>query len=273
MGKKGKASLKSEQVSAREDNLVEYVSLDIFQQFESKISKEINHFKEIVDKLKFKLQEKDDIIADLTAKNSALSDKLVEREAENEDILLSIDRVERQNFKNEGGYVLSSKDYHELQKEEYAHFKKVFKDKVYEIAKANDVDLGTNIKPLFLSDQIGNSMSNLTRVINVNLEDREDMERIITSKEFVKDRVFKWVGKDGKERQVFVKRNKPLIDRKMSTLMYLVFSKMEKETGEKVKKEWKKGQLFLNGKHVEIKRANRKVAANLEGMEIAKVTW
>ena len=89
----------------------------------------------------------------------------------------------------------------------------------------------------------------------------------------MKDRVFKWEGKNGKERQVFVKRNKPLIDRKMSTLMYLVFSKMEKETGEKVKKEWKKGQLFLNGKHVEIKRANRKVAANLEGMEIAKVMW
>ena len=68
-----------------------------------------------MDKLKFKLQEKDDIIADLTAKNSALSEKLVEREAENEDILLSIDRVERQNFKNEGGYVLSRKDYHEHQ--------------------------------------------------------------------------------------------------------------------------------------------------------------
>ena len=97
-------------MSAHEDNLVEYVSLDIFQQFESKIAKEINQFKDIVNELKFKLKKKNDIIADLTVKNSALSDKLAEREAENEDILLSIDRVERQNFQNEGGYFLSSKD-------------------------------------------------------------------------------------------------------------------------------------------------------------------
>ena len=131
----------------------------------------------------------------------------------------------------------------------------------------------TSNKPKVASHQIGNSFSYLARVLNLSLAEREDMERFITSKEFMKDRVFKWEGKDGKERQFFIKRNKPLIDRKMSTLMYLIFSKLEKETGEKIEKEWRKGQLFLHGKCAEIKRSYKRVSAFLEGMEFAKVLW
>jgi len=79
-------------------------------------------------------------------------------------------------------------------------------------------------------------------VTRLNSLDRDDVEEFITSKKFREDGIFKWEGKDGKSRQFYLKKNRSLVDRKMSHLMYLsCFYKDGKENGKKSGQALEKG--------------------------------
>ena len=61
--------------------------------------------------------------------------------------------------------------------------------------------------------------------------------------------IFSWKDSKGENRQVYVKKNHSFIDRKHAQLRYQLYKKIESQTNTgKLKKEWKEGQMYINGK-------------------------
>jgi len=102
--------------------------------------------------------------------------------------------------------------------------------------------------------------------------DRQIVEQYITTKIIPKWKgTWQWTGIDGKERQVYLKRNRSFVDRQISRLMYQVFKRVEEDTGKTVKKVWKNGKLFLNGDAVSIQRNYSSVKAYINQTKVAEI--
>ena len=83
---------------------------------------------------------------------------------------------------------------------------------------------------------------------------KEELENLVTDK-IVKEEggIFSWKDSKGGNRQVYVKKNRSFIDRKHAQLRYQLYKKIESQTNTgKLKKEWKEGQMYINGKAVTI---------------------
>ena len=88
----------------------------------------------------------------------------------------------------------------------------------------------------------------------VTTDVREDLEKLVLENFVQKDGIFSWNDLKGIPRQVFVKKSRSFIDRKHAQLMYQLYKKVESQNSGSIEKEWKNGQLFINGKEVKIQR-------------------
>ena len=277
MSKSKKGQKKQQADAARNKNDDEYVSMSLFQDFQSEVWEKIDMYEKTIKKFKEELNEKDEKIKELSEENSNFRHTVSEEQSENQEILKSLDCLERQIKDVEAGFILSGKDYHESNGKEYIHFESEFKKKILEVAAAKKVELPMLVpkqKGMMLrSIQIGNSQSYLTQLSVAPRCERAEAENFILRQMFEGKGVFKWKGLDGKDKIVFIKRNRSFIDRKISQLMYTVFQNIEAETGEKPVKKWTNGKLFLNGTAVELVRSVKKVQAIMEGSIISEVRW
>ena len=256
---------KAAKKNASKTELIDCVSCEMFEQFQESVLKEMHQFKETIQQLENKLLEKDMEIF-------KLKEAKENQAAENEYILRLIDNLERDIKINEGGFVLSGKDFYDIHGKEYVNFNEKFRSHIYEIAGAKDVDLGKKTINFF-TYQIGHSNSHLTRVNNSDIHQSEKEDIVYFVEKHLHNTPFEWEGIDGRKRKVIVKKSKSFIDRKMGQLMYKVYTKIEEETKEKVHKQKKNGKLFLNNREVEIKRSCRKISALIENSVIAEMCW
>mmetsp|Transcript_12804 Transcript_12804/g.16823 ORF Transcript_12804/g.16823 Transcript_12804/m.16823 type:complete len:268 (+) Transcript_12804:45-848(+) len=267
MARKGKEN--KQNTVARNNNEAEYVSMDVFIAFQQEVWQKLDKFEIFVTSLENKIDLKDRRIEELEG-------KLLEKDNEIKDILKSQDRLERDINVVEGGFILSGKDFHEIDGEEYGHFENEFQSKMYSIAKEKDVNLGNQFQSSvnFISDQLSESNNYLVRVGNMSKGVSERMERFI-SNDMARELngFFEWTGLDGKQRSTYIKRNKTFTGRKMSQLMYKVYKKIEDETNDEIQKEWRRGKLYLNKVPVDIVRSVKQIQAVMQGTMVAEVKW
>ena len=241
-----------EKGNAREEKQGEIDLLDVFTQFREEVRNEIDSFKAIIEELTSELKEKEKKIEELEKKNISLSENIADTETLNEEYIKSVDRIEKKLTQMQGGFVISGKHFHEkVTGDEFVHFSNKFDEKLRMLAQAKSVKV---LKPLTFTCRPIGGTAFLARFELVTTDVREDLEKLVLENFVQKDGIFSWNDLKGIPRQVFVKKSRSFIDRKHAQLMYQLYKKVESQNSGSIEKEWKNGQLFINGKEVKIQR-------------------
>jgi len=255
---------KRQTATAQKAESHESVSMELFLAYQEEFRARLDSYEQRFEKL-------ENAIMEVSRQKENLAQQISEKDEEIKILRASLDSIDRNLKITEGGFILGGKDYREIDGKEYGHFQTEFQEKMYEVARSKEITL-PKVKFELDSSQIGSSPNFLTKIATTNPNESTTLE-LFVSNQLVKATKgeIKWKGLDGKDRKAYLKPNRSFIDRKISRLMYLVFSSIEKDTGEKVVKEWKNGMLLLNGVAVEISRLAKKVQAKMQGTIVAEV--
>ena len=269
---------KKEKGDAWESKLDENGLLEVFNQFREEIRKEIDGFKVVIDELKNEVQDKEKKIEVLQKENGKLFEKLRTKEKEMEKQVMVVDKLERKVCDVEGGFILSGKDLREIfddeNEDEFDHFTEHFQRA---FCNADD-----RIKGLWSKEDnkgfsvisLKGSANGFKIKIKAPIYDSNEIESFITDdfRRQLNGR-FEWIGKNGQKRKVSLKKNKTFIERKMGTLMYNIFKRIEEETKNEIEKVWRNGKLFVNGEAVRIERSYSSLIAYMNERKIAEMNW
>ena len=137
-------------------------------------------------------------IKEVNNRNEYLQAELVKKEEDIKEILKVQDGLGRSLHKSKGGFVMSGKDFDEIDGKEYDHFVEEFKTKMSKIAKEKNKTLGGISGLNFITSGFVNSTNYLVWVGDMSKGKLERIKNLIHNvmRKELKG-VFKWTDLDG----------------------------------------------------------------------------